>query len=225
MTRPITTHGQTEPGCPPEVLDWIAWYPEGDLPESVRGTIDAHAAECASCREEIARMQGDDAQLVEELPDPEKVFARLSERIRAAGGAPTRAPGAATRPRPRPIWVATRRATMAAALALAVGAGVAGAGIMLWTGTYAQDTYLPVSDLPAAVSTDVVRLDVVFRPEVSFGRIHDALNEVGATVVAGPTRGGVMRLHLPSGSDPKAVAARLRAIDSGVALFAEPVVP
>ena len=239
MTRPTTTQGEAGPGCPPEVLDWIAWYPEGDLPEAVRGTIDAHAAQCAACREEIARMQGDAGPALSELPDPERVFARVRARIEeleeapargtgvgpAAGRAPARRTAAdrdALRARPRPMWVATRRAAMAAALVLAVGAGFVGALIAT---AWDDSIYLTVrDDAGPAVLAEVVQLDVVFRPDASFGRIHDTLNEIGATVVAGPTPEGVMRLHLPSGSDPRIVSARLRAEETGVALFAEPVV-
>lgn len=218
-----------EPGtgsCPPEVLDWIAWYPEGELPDGVRGTIDAHAAQCSDCREEIARMQATEAIALEDAPDAARVFARVQERIQASEGEPlVTAPGSrAPLHRPRPMWVATRRAAMAATVALALGAGLVGAGVStLWQADGA--TYESVSEAEAATLGEVVELDVVFRPDVAFGRVHEVLNEVGATIASGPTRLGVMRLHLPSGSDGKAIAEKLRGGGEGVALFAETVVP
>ena len=232
MSRSTTTSGEAGPGCPPEVLDWLAWYPDGNLPEAVRGSIDAHAAQCAACREEIARMQGDEGLALAELPDPERVFARVRARIEeldeapsgwAPGGgqaAPARAP---LRPRPPSMWVATRRAAIAAGLALAVAAGIVGAGIATaWDFVLYETVRAGAQPEPIA---QVAQIDVVFRPEVSFSRIHDTLGELGATVVSGPTPGGVMRLRLPAGSDPRVVAARLRAGETGVALFAEPVMP
>ncbi len=214
-------------GCPPEVLDWIAWYPEDDLPERIRGSIDAHAAQCAECREEIARMQAEEGSASVDVPDPERVFARVRARIQQDDGT-TRVTIPENRTplrRERPLRVASRRMAMAASLALALGAGLVGAGLStIWQGE-GDVYYKPASDQDPIGVADVVQLAVVFRPEVPFGRLHEVLNEVGATVVAGPTRGGVMRLHLPKGSDPQAVAARLRSGDVSVALFAEPVVP
>ena len=219
----MTADANTEPTCPAEVLDWIAWYSEANLPEEVRGTIDAHAAQCAACRDEIAAMGGASGGNIIEFPDPERVFDRVRERIELGGAEPAANPGARAPRRPRPVWVATRRAAMAAGLALLVAAGLAGAGIASFTMSSAG--YWTVNEPNPAVSANVVQLDVVFRPEVAFGQIHNVLNELGASVVSGPTRGGVMRLHLPANSDPSDVAARLRNGAGGIALFAEPVLP
>jgi hypothetical protein len=228
--------GSTQSGaapCPPVVLDWIAWYPEGELPDGVRGTIDAHAAQCSDCREEIARMQASEAITLEDVPDAERVFARVQERIRASESEPI-AVAPARRPplhRPRPMWVATRRVAMAATVALTIGAGLVGAGISTLLQGGSETYYESVSEPEAtpvgeaAATVPIVMLDVVFRPEVAFGRVHEVLNEVGATIASGPTRLGVMRLHLPSGSDAQAIATQLRGGGEGVALFAETVVP
>ena len=219
----MTGTARSEPTCPPEVLDWIAWYGEANLPEEIRGTIDAHAAECAPCRDEIAALSGVSVDAITEFPDPERVFDRVRERISSGGAERPAAPGSGAPRRPRPVWVATRRAALAAGFVLLLAAGLAGAGIASLAQSPAG--YVTVNDPRPAVSANVVQLDVVFRPEVAFGQIHNVLNELGASVVAGPTRGGVMRLHLPANSDPSDVASRLREDAGGVALFAEPVLP
>ena len=218
----MSTDANSEQSCPAEVLDWIAWYAEPNLSEEVRGAIDAHAAQCPPCRDEIAAMGGASVGAIVEFPDPERVFDRVRERIELRGSEPVTLPGARAPRRPRPVWVATRRAAMAASLALLVAAGLAGAGVASLVRSPAG--YWTANESNPVVSANVVQLDVVFRPEITFGQIHHALNELGASIVSGPTRGGVMRLHLPANSDPREIAAHLRKDGTGVALFAEPVV-
>ncbi len=225
------THPDIAPACPPEVLDWLAWYPTEELPEPVRGAIDAHAAQCAACRDEIAMMQATTAVSVDELPDPEAVFARVRERIAADAQTPQQQPAAQARRAPRrsrPVWASTRRSAIAAAAALFVVGGLGGASLVgsnLASDSSADARYLSASESAAPTVLSVPQLDVVFRPDVPFRQIHAALNALGASVVAGPTRAGVMRLHLPAGADAVEFANRLRTEMEGVALFAEPVLP
>jgi len=217
------TPTHAERACPAEVLDWIAWYPEGDLPEGVRGTIASHAAECGECRQEIAALEGDAVTDREALPDADVLFGRVMDRVRANEASPRVVPQRAPR-RPAPVWSATRRMALAAGIALMLLGGMAGVLGARALGPSSLPVYQTASTHGAIVLADVVQLDVVFRPEVPFGRIQDTLRREGATVVAGPTRGGVMRLNLPTGSDAEGAASRLRA-EAGIALFAEPVRP
>lgn len=217
-------HAPTEPNCPAEVLDWIAWYPEGDLPEGIRGAVESHAAECSECRQEIAAVEGAAIVTPASLPDAGVAFGRVMDRIRADEAAPHTAPQQRAPRRAARTWTTSRRMALAAGIALALigaAAGVLGARILAPT---SEPVYRTVTAPDAVAPVDVVQLDVVFRPEVTFGRIQEALGHEGATVVGGPTRGGVMRLNLPAGSDAAAAAARLRD-EAGIALFAEPVRP
>ena len=75
-------------------------------------------------------------------------------------------------------------------------------------------------------------LDVVFNDSVTARDIWSSLRELGVEVVAGPTNLGVYRLRLtaaaaegrePTSADAAAIAARLVAPGSAVAIFAEPV--
>ena len=100
------TPTHAERACPAEVLDWIAWYPEGDLPEGVRGAVASHAAECSECRQEIAALEGDAVADPEALPDADVLFARVMDRVRANESSPRSVPQRAPR-RPAPVWSAT----------------------------------------------------------------------------------------------------------------------
>ncbi len=84
----------------------------------------------------------------------------------------------------------------------------------------------------AAALATAPMLDVVFNDSVTAREIWSSLRELGVEVVAGPTNLGVYRLRLtdaaaegrePTAADAAAIAARLVAPGSAVAIFAEPV--
>lgn len=144
-------------------------------------------------------------------------------------------PGA-RRPRARfaasPLWAA------AAAFVLVFLGGVAGRTLEQWraadAASLAAADYRLASDgsgsiaaSPAAPSIDVVFVDTVSARELS-----DALRGLGVEIVAGPSNLGVYRLRLlpaavegraATAADVAAIAARLVAPGSPVAIFAEPV--
>ncbi len=195
------------------------------MPEDVRGLIEAHAAECAACREEI-HLVGGDAVVVEQLPPSDRVFARVLERIEESGAdvGHTPVPSLDAARAERRGTVRTRRSlplpqAIAAAIALVCISWVGG-----WVSAgVAPATAYAVAAEPAATPDDGVLLDVVFRGEVTFGRIQEALRRIDATVIAGPSRAGVVRLRLPPGTPPEAIATQLRGGDDPIAIFAEPV--
>jgi hypothetical protein len=208
------THSTASESCPQLVLDWIAWYPEGDLPEDVRGAIERHAAECAACRREIAELSDGAAQDVAAPPEEvDRVFARTLDKI-------------ASRPRPpappparRRLWMVRPRFAVAAGLAVAVLSGVAGG---LATRQLAPEPSYELVTLPVARAGPGVYLDVVFRADASFAEIARAMHAIGASVESGPSPSGVVLLHLARGADPAAVARRLESGDLRVAEFAQP---
>lgn len=209
----------THPACPPEVLDWIAWYPEGDLPDAVRAAVERHAAECVACRREIDLVHGEAAEIEEALPDADALFRRVLARLEEE--AATAGPPAAPTLRPPRRAGPARRALLAAGLAGIVASAALGAWV---AGSLDAGAYRTASAPPAvsAGPADGPTLQVVFREDAAFGRVASALRETDARILAGPGPSGVVRLALPAGADPHAVAARLRGED-GVARFAEPV--
>jgi hypothetical protein len=75
--------------CPDRVLGLIPWYDEtGDDGEHVltsrqRSAVQAHAAQCPECRAEIDIISGAPFEVDVDLPDSDRVFAGITERIAA----------------------------------------------------------------------------------------------------------------------------------------------
>lgn len=230
---------QGETSCPEAVLASIAWYPDA-LDERRRGLVEAHAASCAACREELAFVQGRiEPEL--ELPDPEGVYAGVLARIERSSAGERRR-GSASERRPlrrsrvgRREAFGTRPAVLAAGLALALLCGALGAlgGMLLASGgapiyqTVAERPQPAASDTgagaPEAATLAAPALDVVFRADARADRVHAALRAIGAQIVAGPTQVGVYRVELPKTADADAAARMLEGEGRGVATFAQPV--
>lgn len=220
--------------CPAEILEWIAWYPEA-LTDAQRGVVEAHAAVCAACREEIAVLAGR-AEASVAPADPEQLFARVLARVEADGiesatPAASRAPlpvrtatprlEAAARRR-RSVWM-RRGVRLAAGVALAVLAG--GLGGWLGRDRLAREPVYRVAGETAPAVEGAIALDVVFRSDATADRIQTVLRGLGAELVSGPSPLGRYQVELPPGADASAAAALLRAEGTGVASFAEPLRP
>ena len=198
--------------CPQIVLDWIAWYPEGDLPSEVRSAIELHAAECAACRQEIAEFSGEGSAEPEAAAGAERVFARTLQKIAAQ-------PRTLAAPPPRRrLWVVRPRFAIAAGLSVALVSATA--GVIATQQLRAESLY------ETATSSERVAmggtLDVVFRSDASFAEITTAMQTLGANVENGPSASGVVQLRLPQGADTVAAARRLESGDLRVAEFAQP---
>ncbi len=238
------------PSCPPQILEWIAWYPDGGLSDAQRGAVEVHATHCASCREDLAVLAGR-ADTDAAPADPDLLFERVLARIEAAAVAtPSRV--AASRPGPneaspneagRTEVGPARRAPAGrrrihdwqrhAAIVAAGFALIAVTGALGWLGrdwmslvgrAGVEESYRTAAAREPTAPGGVA-LDVVFRSEASAEQIQTLLRGLGATITTGPTELGRYRLVLPPGSDARAAAALLRAEESGIASYAEPVRP
>lgn len=228
--------------CPVAILEWIAWYPDGGLSESQRGAVEAHAATCSTCRDEIAMLAGH-GEAPAAPADPERLFARVLALVEAdglAGSASTGLLAAPERTRAEPAALAPRRPAPARPRrsAWTVGSVRLAAGVVLvlltgalggWLGRDLLGLadgplYVPASLAPADAG-DGVSLEVVFRSDATAERIDTTLRGLGAEVVAGPSPLGRYRVALPATADARAAAALLRAEGTGVASFAEPLRP
>jgi len=212
------------PSCPEPVLAAIAWYPEGLSPEE-RGAVEAHAADCRACREELAFLRGDEEPRVE-IPDPTRVYEGVLLRIEAhEKGADAGDVGAAFAPATGRVGRrVSRPAAVAAGLAVALLAGVLGGAGTLWLARE-EPVYATATAPPAVSARGGAHLDVVFRGGATADAIARSLREVGAEVVAGPSPLGVYRLRLAPGTDSDAAARRLEGREGegeGVATFAKP---
>ena len=199
--------------CPEAILASIPWYPDGLTAEEC-GAVEAHAADCRECRAELAFVRGDEEPAFE-LPDAERVYARVLERITAQGDEEPVRPRRSSFARE-----AAQQASLAAGILVAVISGMLTTGA-IWIVRVAP-TYETAAAVTAAPDASGPGLDVVFRKDASADEIRSGLREVGATVVAGPTQLGVYRLRLSPGADVSAAISRLRKEGRGVAVFAEP---
>ncbi|HVP31602.1 MAG TPA: zf-HC2 domain-containing protein [Myxococcota bacterium] len=234
--------------CPAEVLDLLPWYPDGGLTSEERGLVEAHAALCPECRRELQSLHRG-ATLPEHAPSPERVLARVFDRIVASGASSDTPPqsearmpapagvvaplrrrpalegsraGVAARPR-RHRTPARWRPGWAAAAALAL---VLGASLGLAAGRWLRghDPAYRTASAPAVADVEGgPALDVVLRDDVPAGRVRDMLRAVGAQIVQGPSPLGRYELRLPPGTDAAAVAAVLSAQGTGIASFAQPM--
>ena len=201
--------------CPETILASIPWYPDGLSAEEC-GAVEAHAADCRACRDELAFLRGDEEPTIE-LPDPERFYARVLERIAADTDERAAQWRAATA---RRVGQAARQASVAAGILVAVISGMLTTGA-IWVVRVAP-TYDTASVAPVSAEGAGPSVEVVFRRDASADDIRSRLRDVGATVISGPTQLGVYRLRLAPGSDVSAAIGRLRQEGRGVATFAEP---
>src|SRR5436190_4269843 len=103
--------------CPEAILASIPWYPDGLTGEEC-GAVEAHAADCRACRAELAFVRGDEEPAIE-LPDPERVYARVLDLI--SGDSEIGRGISAAR---RAVGQAARQASLAAGILVAVCSGM-----------------------------------------------------------------------------------------------------
>lgn len=206
-----------ENACPEDVLMAIAWYPDG-LDAAQRGLVEAHAADCAACREELAFVRGENAAAPSPREESDRVYARVIERIEAYEA------------KQRPTAVMPLRSAVSGswgvgrvAAALLVAACVGGFVGSRWLAPEASvyHTASESADVAASASAATLALDVVFRPDATAERIQAALRAIGGEIESGPTQLGVYRVRLTPTADASAAATALRGEGQGVATFAE----
>ena len=173
--------------CPEEVLASIPWYPDGLSAEEC-GAVEAHAADCRACRDELAFVRGDEEPAIE-LPDAERVYARVLDRISGDG--------TAMESRARRVGRAARQVSMAAGLLVAVISGTLTTGA-IWVVREAP-TYGTAAADASATSAVGPNLEVMFHPDATMSEIQQALNRAGASLISGPSQSGTYR----SGSRPE----------------------
>lgn len=218
-------------GCPPDILELIPWYPDEGLTDAERGAVEAHAACCVECRREIHGAFGE-TDLPADAPAAERVLAQVFERIAGSRPSPLARPQVH---RPPPTLAmpmsarAPRRALSWPSAAFAAAAAVVVLGLLflapgarrLVAGRSA--IYHTATAPPVAARAAGPELEIVLRADVTASQLNTALRALDAEFVAGPTELGRYRIRLPSGADASAAATALRAPETGVASFAEPL--
>lgn len=176
----------------------LPWYVNGALEADEAAMVEAHLAECAECRADLAAEQAL-AREVAALPlDVEHAWSTLSDRIDAAGP---------PRRLAEPVPFLRRKVAMGWALGgpLAAAAAAVAFAVILTPGspTPAGETYRALGSAPTAAPGNAL---VMFRPDARDSDLRAALTKAGARVVDGPTASGAYVVRI-------APASRAQALD------------
>jgi anti-sigma factor RsiW len=204
-----------------EMTAMIPWHVNGTLNDRQRRRLEAHLAQCPTCRGDLElerrvyeSMTADPG--VEYMPGPS--LKRLAARLDAMSGespmAGTSIAAGHVRWRER-RWsaIAASAATVGLALGLAMGG-------RHWPAA-APLTYHTVTTPAPRVPTEVIR--AVFARTITLVELQALLDESQLRIVAGPTEAGVYSL---AANSARPVTASLEALRKhSTVLFAESVVP
>jgi hypothetical protein len=201
----------------------IPWYPD-ELSAEERGAVDAHAAHCADCRRELeARLADPSDQAEWPTPDPDGVFTRVLARIELDEAEGLREWARAPRRTRAVRWLREREVHvpgLAAPVSVSRGLSAA-ASFGALIAAVALVTTLSTGRGPVRpTESDLPRIDVVFRDEITTRSMAEALAAIDGEIVAGPSARGRYRVALPEDTDPETAAQTLS--DAGVVIYAEP---
>jgi anti-sigma factor RsiW len=201
----------------------LPWYVNGTLDEAQAQRIEAHLAQCETCREEYAGQ----SLLRQHMRDDESVLHAPHASLQKLMAAIDRKENAVVVPPPaqdlkRPRWASRSRwftiaAVEAACLVMVIG-------MLSWRVNEERGAarYSTLTST-AAVAVGRAAARIVFVPATSVADLSDLLRLYNARVVAGPSEAGVFTLAFSatmSEADISAAIARLQ-LDPRVR-FAEP---
>ena len=191
----------------------LPWYVNGTLEAEETAMVDAHLADCADCRADLASEQAL-ARDVAALPiDVEHAWSMLSDRIDTAGP---------PRRLAEPVPFLRRKVAMGWALGgpLAAAAAVAFAvAVVPGAPSPPGETYRALGSAPTAQPGNAL---VMFRPDARDIDLRAALTKAGARVVDGPTASGAYIVRIAPERRTQAIAG-LRATPQ--IELAEPIDP
>lgn len=216
-----------QPGCPPEVLAAIPWYPDDLTPEE-RGAVDSHAASCLDCRRELeARLADPDDEVAWPAPEPNEVFTRVLAHIELGEAEALREWASVPRRKRAVRWLREREVNLpglATPVSAARGLSAAASfGALIAAAALLFNASPERASGPEPAARDVPYVDVVFRDDATAGTIAALLSQVDGEIVAGPSARGRYQVSLPDEADPEAAAQTLA--DSGAVIYAEPSEP
>lgn len=182
-----------------ETWGLLPWLANGRADAAQRDRAEAHLAECADCRAELAREQRLSAAMAlpsAHGPDLSQGLNRLMQRIEHAES--VRAPRVPRIPSGKG-GAATIRLSTAFGLG-AVQLALVAAAAAWWVGGQAPDEAAPagyqtLTQAPAAAAPATTGLRVVFHASQSIGELQALLVTHGLAIVSGPTEAGVFTLE------------------------------
>jgi hypothetical protein len=243
MNRPTTVEG-----CADDAASLLPWFVNETLSAEDRGRVEAHIADCALCRAELAaerriRTLLRKPEAVQAVPQLglRKLLSRIDEERPLAEGQhavadvtpvhathmahPAPAPGLTRARRARRPWRTALTPWLAAAVVVeAIGLGVLGAQSAHQRNGLESASYSTMTAIAPSV-TDGPGFRVVFTPGMTLIELRDVLRAQRLVVVAGPSEAGVFTLRLAGGAtDAGASADALATLRADPRVrFAEPV--
>jgi anti-sigma factor RsiW len=191
----------------------LPWYVNGTLEADEAATVEAHLAECAECRADLAAEQVLSREVAALPLDVEHAWSTLKDRIDAAGP---------PRRLAEPVPFLRRKVAIGWALGgpLAAAAAVAFAvAVVPSAPSPTGQTYRALGSAPTVAPGNAL---VMFRPDARDGDLRAALTKAGARIVDGPTASGAYVVRI-------APASRVQALDGLRAtpqiVLAEPIDP
>lgn len=206
----------------------LPFFINGTLRGPTLAAVEAHLAQCAECRSELAgQTQVRDAILREDVrqENAQVGFDQLWDRILEDEAVADGRAGKLTAPNSAGVLRAPASGVMKWLVAAVVveGIGLATLGAMTWSNSQSLSTtpaYRTLST-PEATLTGA-RIRAVFAPQLQLGQLQSLLSTSRLSVVGGPTEAGVYTLALEDAhGNVDAALTRLR--DSTSVRFAEPI--
>ncbi|HEU5134526.1 MAG TPA: zf-HC2 domain-containing protein [Steroidobacteraceae bacterium] len=210
----------------------LPWLANGRLPASDREWVEAHVAQCAECRSELAVQQKVAGELNDEMnrgssptsaTEEHRSFNKLWARIEAAESAAT--PGGSIKGTGTPVARTSRTVRWLAAAVVVQGFGLALFGFNSLRQSSPPEGYITYSEVPPQrLNAPAVR--IVFAPEASMSDVNTLLMHQGLSIVSGPGTSGNFTAELSADAVASGASANSVAVviskDPNVT-FAQPV--
>jgi hypothetical protein len=179
-------------------LEMLPWLVNGTLTGDDREAVEQHARACIACRRELKEQQRLHAAVRARRTvdvSAEAGFDRLNAELDTAA------------PAVRSRW-RTRLAT-AAPFAVAAAAGMAVLAILLWLTPLPELGGNEYSTLATPSAGNAALLDIVFADDTTAAQMQELLDDIGGTIVAGPSELGRYSVRIAGNSPNAALIATL----------------
>jgi anti-sigma factor RsiW len=212
------------PGCDSEAARLLPWFVTGRLEPQERARVEAHLAQCAACRADLAAetlvhtaVRHEPRVAYSPEPSLQKLMHRIDELERELP--------VSTPPQETNLGRPSQRAPVSRWLVAALVVQTVGLG---WLGSQLWDRS-SMSDAPAAYRTldsatslasPPAQVRVVFAPGTTIDEVVEVVRAADAQIVGGPSESGAYALSIGSGS----LEARLALLRRDARIvFAEPI--
>jgi anti-sigma factor RsiW len=215
----MTSGDQSRTPCR-EVSEALPWYVNGTISEEERQRVDAHLAQCANCRHELAQdrlvYRGMNTETAVEYM-PAASLKRMQSRLDAVEAAASVNVASEKPDRPPMQWQGLLVASIAT-MAVAIGLLAFNQWMQLRARTLAPKYHTVTTPMPRAQG-EVIR--AVFSPAITLAEVQVILNNAGLRIVSGPTEAGVYSL---AANSKRSVGASLEILRSNAKVrFAESI--